>query len=117
MSSVLRVTNLQDLSGNNIFPSTRNLAADGYYKFPGGAILQWVRGGSVASETSSTVNFPMTFPTATSCIIVSTTNVASNYPDRYFQVTSFTTSSCTLYFNAFNSAGGTSYPDLMIWGY
>ena len=101
-----------------MFPSTRSLAANGYYKFPGGAILQWVRGASLASETSTTITYPMAFPTAVTSIIVSTTNVVGSYPDRVFQIVNgYGLSSCTVQFNAFNSAGGTSYPDLMIWGY
>lgn len=41
----------------------KSLAADGYYKLPGGLIVQWGT-SSVSASTSATALFPVTFPAA-----------------------------------------------------
>jgi hypothetical protein len=46
---------------------TKYHSANGYQKFPNGLILQWGKG--TASRTGETVTFPMTFPTATLCVV------------------------------------------------
>jgi hypothetical protein len=45
------------------FAGNKSLAANGYYKFPGGLIIQW-GSASVAGSTASTITFPTGFPTA-----------------------------------------------------
>lgn len=44
------------------FPNSK--AANGYQKLPGGLILQWFTTASLASNTLTTVNFPIAFPNA-----------------------------------------------------
>jgi hypothetical protein len=41
----------------------KSLAVSGYYKFPGGLIIQWGL-SSVSASTSETTLFPVTFPSA-----------------------------------------------------
>ncbi len=44
----------------------KSFAASGYFKFAGGFILQWVRGGNDAAgtETTSSLTYPIAFPNA-----------------------------------------------------
>lgn len=48
----------------------KSLSADGYYKFPGGLIVQWGMAVATASATT-TVTLPVTFPTAALKFVVS----------------------------------------------
>ncbi|UXY92584.1 tail fiber protein [Pseudomonas phage LUZ100] len=40
----------------------QSLGTDGYQQFPGGLILQWGRTASIAGDSSTTITFPITFP-------------------------------------------------------
>lgn len=44
------------------FAGNKSLASSGYYKFPGGLIIQWGTTGSVTSGGSLSTNFPIAFP-------------------------------------------------------
>lgn len=43
------------------FAGSSSLAASGYYKLPGGLIMQWGNTGAVSGSTASTVTFPIAF--------------------------------------------------------
>jgi hypothetical protein len=102
---------VNDFTGSNV-----SLSSNGYQKLPSGLIMQWCVGSAMNSETSQTVNLPITFPTAT--LNVQVTNFTdSGNPDRIFQVTSFSTSQVVVYLNQFNSAGGNSTPYIFAIGY
>lgn len=45
------------------FAGNKSLAGNGYYKFPGGLIIQWCSGTANASA-STAINFPISFPNA-----------------------------------------------------
>jgi len=40
----------------------QSLGTNGYQQFPGGLILQWGRTASIAGDSSTTITFPITFP-------------------------------------------------------
>lgn len=48
----------------------RSLATNGYQKLPGGLIMQWGISASVASDSSTTVTYPIAFPTAVGSVQV-----------------------------------------------
>jgi hypothetical protein len=101
------------LSSLSVFD--KSLTTNGYQKLPGGLIMQWCRGTASSSETSQTVNFPITFPTATLAVQAST--FAPSTADRMVQVTSFTTSSVTVFLNSIGGAGGDITPYIFAIGY
>jgi hypothetical protein len=71
----------------------KSLVTNGYQKLPGGMIMQWMRQDSVNVSTPTTVNFPISFPTA--CLnvqITSVTNAASSFVPT---ITSFSTTGVT----------------------
>jgi hypothetical protein len=101
------------LSSLSVFD--KSLASNGYQKLPGGLIMQWCVGSASSSETSQTVNFPITFPTA--ALTVQVTTFAPSQADRTIQVTSFTTSSATVFLNSIGGAGGDITPYIFAIGY
>jgi hypothetical protein len=52
------------------FAGNKSLGASGYYKLPGGLIVQW-GSASVAGSSQSTITFPTAFPTACDTVVVS----------------------------------------------
>ena len=69
--------------------ASHSFAADGYQVLPGGLILQWCTGGMVSSglETTQTLTFPITFPTACLQASVSTQlDIATTAGDAFFQI-------------------------------
>jgi hypothetical protein len=56
--------------------ANQSKTANGFQKIPGGVIVQWGKTGSISSTTSS-VNFPVAFPTA-ALMVVATDAVASS---------------------------------------
>jgi hypothetical protein len=93
----------------------KSLSSNGYQKLPGGLIMQWCVGTASSSETGQTVNFPITFPNATLTVQVST--FAPSQADRMIQVTSFNTSSATVFLNSIGGAGGDVTPYVFAIGY
>lgn len=68
--------------------------------------LQWGYSSVSDSESSVSVNFPITYKT--NCfLVVAGTKVDSGYPDIMAQNTSFTTSKATFFLNKFNDYTGT----------
>lgn len=65
--------------------SAKSYAANGYQKFPGGLIIQW------GESSSTTVTFPITFPTACRSVCVTDSDVTPNV----ISVTAVTTSGYT----------------------
>lgn len=79
------------LSSLSVFD--KSLVTNGYQKLPGGMLMQWMRQDSVDVSTPTTVNFPISFPTA--CLnvqITSVTNAASSFVPT---ITSFSTTGVT----------------------
>jgi hypothetical protein len=109
------VTDTDFAFANDFTGSNQSLGTNGYQKLPGGLILQWCVGTASSSETSQTVNLPITFPTATLAVQVST--FAPSTADRMAQVTSFTTSTVTVYLNSVGGAGGDITPYVFAIGY
>jgi hypothetical protein len=52
------------------FAGNKSLAANGYYKLPGGLIVQWGTTGSIAGSGTATFTFPIAFPTAVWAVVV-----------------------------------------------
>jgi hypothetical protein len=79
----------------------QSLAADGYYKLPGGLILQW---GDVVFSAAATspVTFPLTFPT-----VAYNVQVTSNATSIVMSGNALTTSGFTI--NSSPSFSGTAY--------
>lgn len=100
----------ENFTGSNV-----SLATNGYQKLPSGLILQWCVGTASSSETSQTVNFPITFPTAV--LNVQVTTYAPSTADRMIQTTSWTTSAVTVYLNSIGGAGGNVTPYVFAIGY
>jgi hypothetical protein len=51
------------------FAGNKSLAASGYYKLPGGLIVQW-GSSSVGGSSQSTITFPTAFPTSCDAVMV-----------------------------------------------
>jgi len=100
------------LSGLSAFD--RSLSSSGYQKFPGGLILAWATSSEITTETTTTINFPITF-TNVFKVIASTRNIA-DAADIMCQVQSITTSSAVIYFNAMSASRGTQVCDILIIG-
>ena len=68
---------------------------NGYTYLPNGWIMQWVKGvNTTTGDSTQTVNFPLTFPTAVLACSISTINTsATTVADAWFQENSKTTSS------------------------
>jgi hypothetical protein len=79
------------LSSLSVFD--KSLSTNGYQKLPGGMIMQWMRQNSVNVSTPTTVNFPISFPTA--CLNVQITSVTNAATSFVPTITSFTTSGVT----------------------
>ncbi len=109
------VTDTDFAFANDFTGSNQSLGTSGYQKLPGGLIMQWCVGSASSSETSQTVNFPITFPTAT--LSVQATTYAPSTADRMVQTTSWTTSSVTVYLNSIGGAGGDITPYVFAIGY
>jgi hypothetical protein len=101
------------LSSLSVFD--KSLSSNGYQKLPGGLIMQWCIGSASSSETLQTVNFPITFPTATLAVQAST--YAPSQADRMVQISSFNTSSVTVFLNGIGGAGGDITPYVFAIGY
>lgn len=90
-------TGVGSISIANFTGSNQALTTAGWQKLPGGLILQWVQGATVATEGTQTLGLPMTFPNAILNALVST-----DYPsgdtagDAYFQIAAKSTSLLTL---------------------
>ncbi len=52
------------------FAGNKSLAANGYYKLPGGFVIQW-GSASIAGTSQSTITFPTAFPTSCDSVTVS----------------------------------------------
>ncbi len=87
------------------FAGNKSLAANGYYKFPGGLIVQWGATG-VAGSSTSAVTFPVAFPTA--CQSVMCTYQTSAPPANSCTGGSITTS-------GFTAANGSSGAQTIMW--
>lgn len=72
-----------------------SLANTGYYKLPGGLIVQWGF-GLMASSTTTTFTFPLTFPTSCFSVVVSNRE-NSAYTRGAIHVTNYSSSSVTVY--------------------
>lgn len=68
---------------------------NGYTYWPNGLIMQWVKGvNTTTGDSTQTVTFPLTFPTAVLACSISTINTSVNtLADVWFQENSKTTSS------------------------
>lgn len=53
--------------------SNQLLAASGYQKLPGGVIIQWGQTGTIGTDSSVTVTFPIAFPNACLCAVAQST--------------------------------------------
>lgn len=88
-----------------------SLTASGYKVLNNGLIIQWGTTGNVATDGSTTVTFPTSFPTA--CLNVSCTAKASGAGvDNYGLVISFSTSQTII---ARGGAGGTPETNTLSW--
>jgi len=56
-----------------------SLQTNGYQKLPGGLILQWGQSDSVAGDTTVSVTFPISFPSA--CLNITATTVNTSGPN------------------------------------
>lgn len=71
-----------------------SVAVSGYQKLPNGLILQWTNGAAVASTNQEqTVTFPITFPTATLRVFVTTQSNVAGLAECYYVSKTYTTSS------------------------
>ena len=94
---------------------------NGYTYLPNGWIMQWVKGvNTTTGDSTQTVNFPLTFPTAVLACSISTINTsATTVADAWFQENSKTTSSivvCAQWSGTGSMAGGVS-PQIIAIGY
>jgi hypothetical protein len=100
---------------NDFTGSNQSLSSNGYQKLPGGLILQWCVGSVMSAETTQTINFPISFPTAALSVQVTTFSPAGG--DRVVQVDSFSTTSVVVLNNYVNSGGGDVTPYVFAIGY
>lgn len=85
--------------------------ANGYTKLPNGMILQWGVSGNVAGDYSTSVTFPIAFPTA--CLNVQVAAYQGNAgPDTWANLVAFNATSATLG-RGFNGGYNVSLP--MYW--
>ena len=93
--------------------SNQSKAASGYTELPGGIILQWGTSGSIASNTSASVTFPIAFPTA--CQNVQLTLIDAGVGDTWDpSYSGVSTTGFTLYNHG---TGGSSIYDWFAIGY
>ena len=82
--------------------SNQSLTAGGYQKMPGGLILQWIKSGTVANNSSVSVTFPITFPNACLAVFLTIDYAGTATHDSYSSGNR-TVTGCTVYANG---AGG-----------
>jgi hypothetical protein len=78
---------------------TSNTAASGYLKLPSGFYLQWGVTGSFASATTTTVTFPVAFPTACRQVIagIQGNNAGATAATGHFGTGNYSVSGFELY--------------------
>jgi hypothetical protein len=91
-------TVLNDASGDAVYTTlgaAKSHAADGYQKLPSGLIIQWGTEANPGASTSTTVTFPLEFPTGV-FIVQATVDQASALPSPLYgiAVTSKSTTGC-----------------------
>jgi hypothetical protein len=89
--STLRVDNLQNSSGTDLFLNSET--ASGYQKLPGGMIIQW---GTCAAAAN--ITFSIAFPTAClMCMLTTDSNNTSSasIANSYFHLSAVTTTGAT----------------------
>lgn len=101
-------------TGRAIVPSNlaalfaKSLATSGYQKLPGGLIVQWGALPSFGGNSSSTITFPIAFPT--SCFGISTTPTANDLTfDSYLMYKSLTATSVLVGNGGPNGTSGGMY--------
>ena len=86
------------------FAGNKSLAAAGYYKFPGGLIIQW-GGSTVGSTSSDVITFPVAFPTSAAAVSVgiiegnTTARNALKYTRTTSAITVYNSNSAALSYN------------------
>lgn len=60
-SNISQIVSLDTTDTTN---APQKIAADGYYRLPGGMLVQWGTVGVIAGDSGSNVTFPLTFDTA-----------------------------------------------------
>lgn len=88
--------------------NTRLLASNGYQKFPGGLVVQWMNGGFRNNEDEYSLDFPTPFATACFGVSVSTHNTeinTVNYKDndQWFQTRGWSNADVTIQLQAAGS--------------
>lgn len=99
---------------------TQSLSAAGYVKLPGGLIFQWASGSpSTVGDSVQNVSFPITFPTATLKVFVTTLSGDSIYGDAWYELLSFTTAlaSVVAQWNGYGSISAGITPTILAIGY
>jgi tail fiber protein gp53 len=87
------------------FAGNKSIGTNGYYKLPGGLIIQWGRLGTNIGNTTAIINFPLAFPNACfSVVCVKQENAGVN--DGVYVYTPPTTLNFTVY------AGGSGASDV-----
>ena len=87
---------------------TQSFGTSGWTRLPNGLILQWGPAAGASGETTSTITFPIAFPTA--CLYadgIITNSTADNENDFWMQLYSKTNTYVTFYYNS--SDGDSSY--------
>jgi hypothetical protein len=74
---------------------TQSLSTSGYQKLPSGMIIQWVVSGSIANGGTTTVTWPISFPTA--CVFATWGQQSSAHGATTCIVYSWTTTGATMY--------------------
>lgn len=60
------------------FAGNKSIATNGYYKLPGGLIIQWGRLGTNIGNTTALINFPLAFPNACFSVVCVKQEVATS---------------------------------------
>ena len=58
------ISQIVSLDTTDTANARQKIAADGYYRLPGGMLVQWGTVGAIANNSGSNVTFPLTFDTA-----------------------------------------------------
>ncbi|PZQ44868.1 MAG: hypothetical protein DI551_09205 [Micavibrio aeruginosavorus] len=88
--------------------SVKSLTSNGYYKFPGGLMIQWGVKALVGYAAGVAVTFPTAFPTAALVGLASLAHDPGGPSDDHSSIYSLTTTGAVMRGNSDSSSGGSA---------
>lgn len=95
----------------------KSFTNNGYFKFPGGMIIQWAVGVDDTTEGSQIVTLPIAFPNQCLIAFTSLYQVSGIDLNREYQIEGWDENSVTVFLQNFHDAAGTAKPLVFAIGY